>query len=146
MDPLAAPAVGLPHASSAATAPLLSFGSLTDAQVAHAFDFLPLVQHACQQVQHTSGTVAQAEDAKAVQLASLALVQKLSVARSLLSLLPNIDVSDQEQIAEAARLDEIIAKKKELIRQYQIKESAVAAVTKPSPEEVPTNEPVPMAM
>lgn len=47
----------------------LTFDQLSDAQLTHAFDFLPIIQHACKQVQHASGNMAQGEDVKAVQAA-----------------------------------------------------------------------------
>lgn len=47
-------------------------------------------------------------------------MQKFALARDLLSLLPNIDVSQSEQLAEAAKLDEIIARKRKLIDAYRI--------------------------
>jgi hypothetical protein len=48
------------------------------------------------------------------------LVQKFALARDLLSLLPNIEVSQSEQLAENAKLDEIIARKRKLVAAYKI--------------------------
>lgn len=47
----------------------LTFSDLTDGQVAHAFDFLPLVQHAWKQMEHAGGMASAGEDAKAVHMA-----------------------------------------------------------------------------
>lgn len=48
------------------------------------------------------------------------MVQKFALARDLLSLLPNIEVSQSEQLAENAKLDEIIARKRKLVAAYKI--------------------------
>ena len=51
-----------------------------------------------------------------------ALVLKLSHARDLLHLLPNIDVSQSEQEEETKRLDDMIQRKRQLIQAYNIRE------------------------
>lgn len=54
-------------------------------------------------------------------------MNKLTQARDLLQLLPNVDVSQAEQEAESRSLDVIIARKKKLIETFQIRQRAAAA-------------------
>lgn len=130
--------------TGAATAPAaapLRFESLSDAQVAFAFDFLPLVQNTLRQMAHASATpAAHHADAAALQAATAALTTKLAHARDLLQLLPNVDVATSEQEEEVRKLDAIIARKRALIEAFKIEEAAANAAAanaatpiKPSP-------------
>jgi hypothetical protein len=137
----AAPALGAAGVADGAPQQPLSLASLSDAQLQSAFDFLPLLQHTLRQMAHVSAAAvggppsssspSSAQDSAALSASTSELVQKLTSARDLLQLLPNIDVSYAEQMEESRRLELVLQRKRALLDAYNIPRRAPA--TPPAP-------------